>query len=238
MVASLILEHEGLEEKTENPLVEELREKIFQDYTGTVICEELRPNPPVRGKYGYAFIPLKEGATPQRCKPFNMHGERLEAYKKVTQDWWDHGFIERPTKGGCEWLSQGFVVPKKSDTFPWRGVVDQRGTNSQTRKCNYPLPCIEDICVKQGANQMFSILDLKQAFHQQPMHPESRHLTCTYTPFGIFQWKVNVMGLMNASVQFQQMMDDRLEPVREMADPYIDDIVVGTRVEGGSEEVF
>ena len=118
VVASLIVEHEGLEEKSENPLVEELREKIFQDYTGTVICEELRPNPPVRGKYGYAFIPLKEGAAPQRCKPFNMHGERLEAYKKVTQDWWDHGFIERPTKGGCEWLSQGFVVPKNQTHFP------------------------------------------------------------------------------------------------------------------------
>ena len=37
------------------------------------------------------------------------------------------------------------------------------------------------------------------------------------------------MGLANASQQFQQMMDDRLEPVRDVADPYIDDILIGTK---------
>ena len=58
-----------------------------------------------------------------------------------------------------------------------------RGPNSQTRRHNYPLPRIEDILVKQGANQMFSILDLKQAFHQQPLHPESRPITATHTPW-------------------------------------------------------
>lgn len=61
-----------------------------------------------------------------------------------------------------------------------------RGPNSQTRRCNYPLPKIDDILVKQGACHIFSILDLKQAFHQQPLHPDSRHITCTYTPWVFF----------------------------------------------------
>ena len=144
-------------------------------------------------------------------------------------------FIERPSKGLVEWLSQGFVVPKKSAKFPWRGVADMRGPNSQTRRCSYPLPCIEDILVKQGAKQIFSILDLRQAFHQQPLHPDSRHITCTHTPMGIFQWRVNVMGLKNAAIQFQMMMDDRLQSVRDVADTYIDDIIIGTRVEEGED---
>ena len=110
-----------------------------------------------------------------------------------------------------------------------------RGPNSQTRRCNYPLPKIEDILVKQGASQIFSILDLKQAFHQQPMHPESRHITCTHTPYGVFQWRVNVMGLLNASVQFQQMIDDRLQCVKDIAEPYIDDILIGTRIDEGDK---
>ena len=112
-----------------------------------------------------------------------------------------------------------------------------RGPNGQTRRCNYPLPCIEDILVKQGACHIFSILDLKKAFHQQPLHPESRHMTCTCTPLGVFQWTVNVMGLMNAGVQFQQMMDDRLQPVSDVASPYIDDIIVGTKVEQGEDPI-
>jgi hypothetical protein len=91
--------------------------------------------------------------------------------------------------------------------------------------------------VKQGAKQIFSILDLRQAFHQQPLHPDSRHITCTHTPFGIYQWRVNVMGLKNAGIQFQMMIDDRLQPVRDVADAYIDDIIIGTRV-GPGEDLF
>jgi hypothetical protein len=128
-----------------------------------------------------------------------------------------------------------FPSSEKVDDFSLEGVADMRGPNSQTRRCNYPLPHIEDILVKHGANQMFSILDLKQAFHQQPLHPESRHITCCFTPKGVFQWRVNVMGLTNAPQQFQQMIDDRLEPIRDIATPYIDDILVGTTVGEGED---
>ena len=60
-------------------------------------------------------------------------------------------------------------------------------------------------------------------------------MTATYTPLGIFQWKVNVMVLKNASTQFQRMMEDVLEPVRDVANCYIDDIIVGTRVPLGGD---
>ena len=57
------------------------------------------------------------------------------------------------------------------------GVVDMSGPNSQTRHVNFPLPKIEELLLKQGKCQIVSILDLKLAFHQQPLHPESRHKT-------------------------------------------------------------
>ena len=41
------------------------------------------------------------------------------------------------------------------------------------------------------------------------------------------------MGLKNASQQFQQMMEDRLNPVRDVADPFIEYIIEGTRVVPG-----
>ena len=43
------------------------------------------------------------------------------------------------------------------------------------------------------------------------------------------------MGLQNASQQFQQMIDDRLHSVRNLASPYIDDILVGTWVDPGED---
>ena len=50
------------------------------------------------------------------------------------------------------------------------------GVNNQTRRINYPLPKIEDILIKQGSKQIFSIIDLKQAFHQQPLQPREQTL--------------------------------------------------------------
>ena len=75
--------------------VEEMRSKILEDYKDTAFRKELWPDPPLRGTYGMATIPLKECAIPFTAKAFCMHGERAEAYKKVVQDWLDRGFIER-----------------------------------------------------------------------------------------------------------------------------------------------
>ena len=218
----------------EDPRIQAFRDKIHQDFDGVVFDSEVMPDSPVRGPYGFAYIPLVDNAVPTRSKPFRLHGEKYEAMVQVAQQWKDKKFIEPVPEGvPLEWSSNSFPVPKKNGK--WRGVVDVRGPNSQTRRIAYPLPIIEDLLVKQGANQMFSILDLRQAFHQQPLHPDSRPITARYTPLGVFQWRVNVMGLMNAIQQFQQMMEDRLYPVRDIADPYIDDIVVGTRVGPGED---
>ena len=108
-----------------------------------------------------------------------------------------------------------------------------RGPNTQTRRSGYPLPVIRDLLVKHGTGAMFSIYDLRQAFHQQPMHPDSRPITATYTPDGIYQWTVNVMGLTNAPQQFQAMIDWCLRPVADCCSLYIDDIIIGTDAKPG-----
>ncbi len=45
------------------------------------------------------------------------------------------------------------------------------------------------------------------------------------------------MGLTNASQQFQQLTEDRLQSVKDVADPYIDDIIIGSWVPPG-EDLF
>ena len=100
----------------------------------------------------------------ERQKCFKLQVERVEAHKKVTQDWADHWSIERPPKGAnMDWLSVTFVVLKK-EPEQWRGVVDMRGLNSQTRHVNFPLPKIEDLLPKQGKCQIFPFWTLKWPF--------------------------------------------------------------------------
>ena len=81
--------------------VEEYRKKIHEDFDGTVLGSKVPRDPPIRGLFGEARIDLVDGATPVRQKPFVLHGERLEAHKKVTLDWLENGFIE-PIPGGKE----------------------------------------------------------------------------------------------------------------------------------------
>ena len=107
--------------------------------------------------------------------------------------------------------------------------------NSMTRRANYRLPVIEVLLVRQGAKHMFSILGLKKAFHKQPLEVASRSITTCWTPFGIFQWEVNVMGLKNAPQQFQQMIDQVPTPVQDVASAYTDDILVGSKVGDGED---
>ena len=110
----------------------QLTQKLHDDFDETTLRVDMLPDPPVRGRYGYAYIPLKETAVPHRSKAFHLHGEKLEAMKTITQEWLDADLVERPTGQGSEWGCQAFPVPKKSDTFRWRGVVDMRGLNRQT----------------------------------------------------------------------------------------------------------
>ena len=123
-----------------------------------------------------ATTPLKEGAVPFTAKAFCMHGGRVEAYKKVVQDWLDRGFLERsdPTKSQ-EWLVQGFVVPKKNAEFPWREVVDLRGPNEQTRKCNFLLPKIDDLLSNRGGVHCFQSLTHAQRFINNHRTPRVSH---------------------------------------------------------------
>ena len=155
-------------EVEEDPQIEKFREKIHEDFDGVLLGTEVIPDPPERGPYGEAYIPRIDNYAPTRSKPFRMHGEKYEAHVKVTEEWLEKK-LEKPKEGQfIEWLSQTFVVPKKSAEFPVREGVDMRGPNSQSRRVNYPLPKIEDILVKHGANQIFSILDLSKRFTNNP----------------------------------------------------------------------
>ena len=60
-----------------------------------------------------------------------------------------------------------------------------------------------------------------------PLKPEHRPLTCMSTPRGTMQWRVLVMGLKNGNAMFQRMMEWVLRE-HECADPYVDDIIIGT----------
>ena len=68
------------------------------------------------------------------------------------------------------------------------------------------------------------------------VHEDSRACTAMSTPLGPMQWKLVPMGAKDGNAVFQRMMDDLLGPVRDSADSFVDDIIIGSGTEDMSED--
>ena len=113
---------------------------------------------------------------PRKQRHMDLGGPRLEAMTKIADFWIEKELVK---EGVSPWSSPAFPVAKKGNR--WRGVVDFRWLNENTLSDGYPLPRIEDILATMGRKMIFTVLDLKDAFHQVPMHPDSRSATATDT---------------------------------------------------------
>ena len=203
---------------------------LHQEFDDKVLRDRIWGEEIVRGPHGEGRIELKPGAEAACRRPIYLTGERYDAMVSLVDEWVRDNKVE---DGRGEWSSPAFVVAKKGGK--WRGVVDFRSLNEATIRESHPLPSIEDILVRQGRRHLFSVMDLKDAFHQVPLQKDSRPYTCTSTPRGTKQWKVVVMGLKNGVAIFQRVIEYCLEGVRDVADPYVEDIIVGTEWQGGWE---
>ena len=222
---------QAAEEAQENPKVAELKERLINAYP-RLFSGVANKNPPDRGRFGTAKIKLKPNPKIYRHREYELQGDRAEAMKKLLAEFIERGWIE---PSDSELASPAFIVPKK-EKGEWRLVVDYRGLNEQTEHDSYSLPLIDTILQKQQKKRIFTVLDLKNGYHQMPLHPESRPCTGMLTPLGPMQWKVVPMGAKNGNAAFQRMMEDLLGPVRDCADPFVDEIIIGSGTEGMTED--
>lgn len=125
--------------------------------------------------------------------------------------------------------SNPIVVVKKS-SGDYRFCLDFRKLNELTKKDAYPLPYMSSILDKLGNSSVLSSLDLKSAFWQIPLSPESKEKTAFAVPGrGLFQFKRMPFGLSNAPASMQRLVDVIFGPELEpFVFVYLDDIVVVT----------
>ena len=222
---------QATEEAQENPKVAELKERLINAYP-QLFSGVANKNPPDRGRFGPARIKLKPNPKIYRHREYQLKGDWAEAMKKLFAEFIERGWIE---PSDSEWASPAFIVPKK-EKGEWRLVGDYRGLNEQTEHNSYSLPLIDTILQKQKKKRIFTVLDLKHGYHQMPLHPDSRPCTAMSTPLGPMQWKVVPMGAKSGNAAFQRMMEDLLGPVRDCADPFVDDIIIGSGTEDMTED--
>ena len=123
-----------------------------------------------------------------------------------------------------EWVSPIVVVNKK-DSEDIRLCVDLSQVNKSVVIDCYPLPRIEEVFNSLSGAKVFSTLDLKGAYHQVPLHEDSRDLTAFITDDGLFRYKRIPYGLASAPSFFQKMMTIVLKG-QDGVKCYLDDILV------------
>jgi transposase InsO family protein len=107
-------------------------------------------------------------------------------------------------------------------------VIDYSQTiNRFTQHDAYPLPLIEDLVHRVSQNKVFSVLDLKSAYHQIPLKQEEKHYTAFEANGRLYQFTRMPFGLTNAVAAFQRIMNHIIsEHELKGVFSYLDDIIV------------
>lgn len=159
------------------------------------------------------------------AKPFHLGEVREEALRGHVERLLDTGDIEeaRDPSIACPALAV-----KKPGGKGYRFVVAYGKANDILLNVASPLPRIKDILeeVARSGASVFSTLDLKDAFWQVALTPDSREITTFVTRQGAYWWRVLPQGLKVSAAAFQARMNEVLKEHGAYARVYIDDIIV------------
>ena len=100
-----------------------------------------------------------------------------------------------------------------------------RPANKAIVRENHPLPTCEEMWPLLSGAKVFSKLDIKDAFHQIELAPESRFITTFITKRGLMRYTRLMFGINNAPELFQKTMEKILAGCKNII-VYLDDILV------------
>lgn len=137
-------------------------------------------------------IDLLPGAPLPTSKLYNRSRPEREAMEK---------YIVESLAAGIIWPSTSplgagfFFVEKKNTTL--RPCIDFRGLNKITVKNKYPFPLIDSALGSLEGAQVFTKLDLRNAYHLVRIRDGDKWKTAFNTPLGHFEYLVMPFGLTN-----------------------------------------
>ena len=112
--------------------------------------------------------------------------------------------VERVPAPEPGFYSRLFVVLKASGS--WRPVIDLKKLNKHIKKTRFRMETVQLVLSAVRRNDWMISIDLKDAYLQVPIHPESRKFLRFSTTTGTFQFKTLCFGLSTAPQVFTRVM--------------------------------
>ncbi|XP_049886595.1 uncharacterized protein K02A2.6-like [Pectinophora gossypiella] len=186
-------------------LVNHIESEIFPKFKHVMVDLPIDESvPPVAQPYRRIPIPLEE----------KVEGKIDELLKRD---------IIEEVKSPSKWVSP--IVPILKDNGEVRLCVDMRRANEAISRENHPIPTMDKFLPKMRNAKYFTKLDIKDAFHQIEIHPDSRHVTTFITSKGLFRYKRLMFGISCAPEIFQKTLERMLLGCDGVVN-FIDDILV------------
>ena len=133
----------------------------------------------------YHRIETIPGHAPCKTKrrPIVMDSARAAAGKAAWDQMIEDGVVEQVKAGtNTDFSSALHLAPKPGGGA--RPCTDFRALNKMTIVDAHPLPLLKDFTGKIHGSKVFSVVDLRSAFFNVPIHPDHRHKTLTLSPWG------------------------------------------------------
>lgn len=112
-----------------------------------------------------------------------------------------------------------------------RVCVDYRDVNQACPKDNYPTPFIDQRIDECIGCEVFSFMDGFSKYNQINIRPQDQSKTAFIFPWGTFSYCKLLFGLKNAGATFQRAMNYAYHDIKNIVQPYLDNILAHSRVE-------
>ena len=163
---------------------------------------------------------------PISCKPRFLPEYVKEKVFNTIQQQMDAKLI-RPSRS--PWTSPLRVVMKPNRSV--RITVDYTALNKVIKVDQYPLPSVTELYNKLSEARFFSKIDLKSAYHQLPVHPDSIEYTAFICEFGTYEYLAMPMGISSAPACFQRFIEKTFQSFirQNVLRVYLDDLLIFTK---------
>ncbi|GBM54065.1 Retrovirus-related Pol polyprotein from transposon 297 [Araneus ventricosus] len=128
--------------------------------------------------------------------------------------------------------SSPVVLVKKKDGSS-RLCIDYQRLNKITMREHFPLPLIDDLLDRLQSANIFSTLDLKNAFFHVDIDPSSKKYTSFITDTGQYEFNKMSFGLTNSPSVFQRYIYNVFRDLikENVVMIYLDDLVISSENE-------